>query len=58
MPLYKPRTAIKGQAIVEFLDEFTYLEDPTEEVTPKNVPTGLKQDVSTWVLYVDGSSNK
>ena len=56
--LYKPRTAIKGQSIVDFVAEFTYPEDPVEEVTPTSLPTGLKQEVPTWVLYVDESSNK
>ena len=29
--VYRPRTAIKGQAIADFIAEFTYLKDPIEE---------------------------
>ena len=56
--LYKPRKTIKGQAIADFLAEFTYPDDPAEKVTQTSLPTDLKQEVPTWVLYVDGSSNK
>ena len=49
---------IKGQAIADFLAEFTYSEDQVEEVTPISLPTDLKREVLTWVLYMDGSSNK
>ena len=56
--LCKPQAAIKGQTIEDFLAEFTYPEDLAEEVTPTSLPTGLKLEVPTWVLYVDGSSNK
>ena len=55
---YKPWTAIKGQALADFLVEFTYPEDPAEEFTPTSLPTNLKQEVLTWVLYVDRSTNK
>ena len=40
--LYKPRTAIKGQALADFLAEFTYPEDPAEELTPTSLSTDLK----------------
>jgi len=44
---YKPRTAIKGQALADFVVEFTGLPvDAVEEVQPVR-----------WKLYVDGSSN-
>jgi len=44
---YKPRTAIKGQALADFVAEFTGLPiDADEEVQPVR-----------WKLYVDGSSN-
>ena len=56
--LYKSRTAIKGQALADFLAEFTYLEDTAEDVTPTSLTTDLKQEVLTWVLYMDRSSNK
>jgi len=44
---YKPRMAIKGQALADFVAEFTGLPDLTEivEATPR------------WKLYVDGSAN-
>ena len=45
--LYKPRIAIKGQALADFLAKLTYPEDPTEEVTPTCLPTNLKQEVPT-----------
>ena len=51
---YKPQTAIKGQALANFLAEFTYIEDPIEEV----ILPDLQLAIPTQVLYVDGSSNK
>ena len=39
--LYKPGTAIKGQALVDFLVEFTYSENPAEEIIPTSLPTNL-----------------
>jgi hypothetical protein len=42
---YLPRTAIKGQALADFLVEFTNFPDPNK-VSKKNL----------WVIYVDGSS--
>ncbi|XP_024027555.1 uncharacterized protein LOC112093419 [Morus notabilis] len=45
---YKPRTAIKGQALADFVAEFTGL---PEEVELDDVPL-------RWKLYVDGSSNE
>ena len=53
-----PRTAIKGQALANFLVEFTYPEDPIEEAKPTLPLPDLKQEVLTWVLYMEGSSNK
>ncbi|XP_052197235.1 uncharacterized protein LOC127804415 [Diospyros lotus] len=44
---YKPRTAIKGQALADFIAEFTG-------------PTQVGEEASegpSWELYVDGSSN-
>ena len=48
---FKPRTAIKGQVLANFLAEFTAL---TEEVVEN---LGCVFDVPTWRLYVDGASN-
>ena len=39
--LYRPRTAVKGQALANFLVEFTYLEDPIDEVTLPDLPADL-----------------
>jgi hypothetical protein len=44
---YVSWNAIKGQALVDFLAEFTNMQEP--EVWPKD---------QTWVIYVDGSSTK
>ena len=55
--VYRPRTAIKYQALVDFLAEFTYLENPIEEPTQPNLPLELQASILTWVLYVDRFSN-
>ncbi|XP_024023768.1 uncharacterized protein LOC112092269 [Morus notabilis] len=44
---YKPWNAIKGQALADFVAEFTGLLDDAEEVN----------ETLRWKLYVDGSSN-
>ncbi|XP_024018662.1 uncharacterized protein LOC112090784 [Morus notabilis] len=44
---YKPRNAIRGQALADFVAEFTRLLDDAEEVN----------ETPRWKLYVDGSSN-
>nr|XP_027063201.1 uncharacterized protein LOC113689657 [Coffea arabica] len=49
---YEPRTAIKAQALADFLAELTFTEGPES--------TSAFAEVSTpflWILYVDGSSN-
>nr|XP_027067824.1 uncharacterized protein LOC113693491 [Coffea arabica] len=49
---YEPRTAIKAQALADFLAELTFTEGPES--------TSASAEVSTpppWTLYVDGSSN-
>ncbi|KAL5537985.1 hypothetical protein UlMin_045753 [Ulmus minor] len=49
--LFKPRTAIKGQALADFIAEFTY--QPTSlELAKELVPSPS----SLWHLYIDGSS--
>ena len=42
---YRPRTAIKGQIIANFIAEFTHNEDKGAEESP------------LWSIYMDGSSN-
>ncbi|PON72858.1 Ribonuclease H, partial [Parasponia andersonii] len=51
---FQPRTAIKGQALADFIAEFTY---------DVNLPTGVLEKPASdtsklWKLYVDGSSNE
>ena len=46
---YKPRTAIKGQILVDFIMEFTTATPPeTTQLTP---------DLPVWKLSVDGAAN-
>ncbi|KAL5578497.1 hypothetical protein UlMin_020196 [Ulmus minor] len=49
--LFKPRTAIKGQALADFIAEFTY--QPTSLESAKEL---VPSPSSLWHLYVDGSS--
>ena len=43
---YRPRTAIKGQIVADFIAEFTHDEDKGAEESP------------LWSIYTDGSSNR
>ena len=43
---YRPRTAIKGQVVTDFIAEFTHDEDKGAE------------ESSLWSIYTDGSSNR
>ncbi|XP_075649873.1 uncharacterized protein LOC142620384 [Castanea sativa] len=43
---YQPRTAVKGQVIVNFIGEFTFTEDQGAEEAPM------------WSIHTNGSSNK
>ena len=43
---YRPRTAIKGQVVVDFIAEFTHDEDKGAEESPQ------------WSVHTDGSSNR
>jgi hypothetical protein len=52
---YKPRTAIKGQVLVEFLAEFQY--DPSNPSLFVPAETQLNLDAKKWELFVDGASN-
>ncbi|KAL5576999.1 hypothetical protein UlMin_018698 [Ulmus minor] len=49
--LFKPRTTIKGQALADFIAEFTY--QPTSLESAKEL---VPSPSSLWHLYVDGSS--
>ena len=46
---YKPKTAIKGQVLADFVMEFTSIElaQTTHE----------KDDLQIWKLFIDGASN-
>nr|XP_023887899.1 uncharacterized protein LOC112000029 [Quercus suber] len=44
---YHPRTAIKAQALVDFIAEFTHLDEPS-----------LANMDETWVMQTDGSSSQ
>ncbi|KAL5568572.1 hypothetical protein UlMin_025147 [Ulmus minor] len=48
---FKPRTAIKGQALADFIAEFTYTPVMSEKLTTQT-------QNSQWKLYVDGSSTE
>ncbi|XP_027174611.1 uncharacterized protein LOC113774254 [Coffea eugenioides] len=49
---YEPRTAIKAQALADFLAELTFVEGQESTSAIAEVPTS-----HSWTLYVDGSSN-
>jgi len=46
---YHPRTAIKGQALADFIAEFTNRDDKMEE---------KDDEAANWNIFVDGASNK
>ena len=54
--------AIKAQALVDFIAEFTHDVAPDAEITLLKVETLEKQDheddLAKWKLFVDGSSNQ
>ena len=52
---YKPRIAIKGQVLVEFLAKFQY--DPSNPSLFVPTETQLDLDAKKWELFVDGASN-
>ncbi|KAI5323426.1 hypothetical protein L3X38_032498 [Prunus dulcis] len=65
---YKPRPAIRGQAVADFLSEFTEPQastatqlitkpnfSPSQDQTPSFSTLDLTQPI--WTLFVDGSSN-
>ena len=51
---FVPRPAIKGQALVDFIVEFTTPEDKR----PKEAPMIPTKKIPKWGLYVNGSSNE
>ena len=51
---FVPRPAIKGQALADFIAEFTTLEDKRL----KEAPVVSTTKIPKWRLYVDGSSNE
>ncbi|XP_058075767.1 uncharacterized protein LOC131224250 [Magnolia sinica] len=59
---YKPRVAIKGQAVAYFITEVTPQTDPmtvhvTKPIKAKTASPESAFDPIPWKLYVDGSSN-
>ena len=48
---FRPRTAIKGQAVADFIAEFALSKDE------KDRPSSSNTDLPKWKLYTDGSSN-
>jgi ribonuclease HI len=54
---YKPRTAIKGQVLVDFIAEFAPENNDilTGEEHPKDAERNLEK--KGWALYVDGAAN-
>ncbi|KAJ9547211.1 hypothetical protein OSB04_019754, partial [Centaurea solstitialis] len=51
---YKPRTAIKSQALADFVAEFS---PEVEQPSHDEINNVMIQDNQPWTLYVDGSSN-
>ena len=51
---FMPRPIIKGQALADFIAEFTTL----EEKRPEKAPTFPTAKIPKWGLYVDGSSSE
>ncbi|XP_038973062.1 uncharacterized protein LOC103706605 [Phoenix dactylifera] len=49
---YRPRPAIKAQALADFIVECTVPDEPEPELAPAEQTPN-----STWTLHVDGSSN-
>ena len=50
---YKPRTAVKGQVLVDFIVEFT----PSNTPASPTETTQLAPDLPIWRLSVDGAAN-
>ena len=52
---YQPRSAIKGQALADFIAECTRIPDLPDR---QDNATGQRENFPTWQLFVDGSSNE
>ena len=50
---YKPRTAVKGHVLIDFIVEFT----PSNTPAKPTETTQLAPDLPIWRLYVDGAVN-
>ena len=50
---YKPRMAVKGQVLLDFIVEFT----PSDTPAQPTETTQLATDLSIWRLSVDGAAN-
>ncbi|KAM2871475.1 hypothetical protein FF1_019111 [Malus domestica] len=59
---YQPKPAEKGQAVADFIADFTYPVDivstPKEVVSLPSEAQKIEPTASAWSLYVDGSSNQ
>ncbi|KAM2101861.1 hypothetical protein ACFX1T_000196 [Malus domestica] len=59
---YQPKPAEKGQAVADFIADFTYLVDivstPKAVVSLPSEAQKIEPTAPTWSLYVDGSSNQ
>ncbi|KAM1696492.1 hypothetical protein ACFXTN_028016 [Malus domestica] len=59
---YQPKPAEKGQAVEDFIADFTYPVDivstPKEMVSLPSEAQKIEPTAPTWSLYVDGSSNQ
>lgn len=53
---YRPRIAIKGQVVVDFILEFTNIDPPEPPPTVNTTPEEV--DPHSWTLNVNGSSRK
>nr|XP_027066312.1 uncharacterized protein LOC113692140 [Coffea arabica] len=55
---YEPRTAIKAQALADFLAELTFdeVKEPIPSTTPVTAEVAIAE-LQRWILHVDGSSN-
>ncbi|KAM2869748.1 hypothetical protein FF1_017623 [Malus domestica] len=59
---YQPKPAEKGQAVADFIADFTYPVDiistPKEVVSLPSEAQKIEPTAPAWSLYVDGSSNQ
>ncbi|KAM2349237.1 hypothetical protein ACFX1X_012766 [Malus domestica] len=59
---YQSKPAEKGQAVADFIDDFTYPVDivstPKKVVSLPSKAQKIEPTAPAWSLYVDGSSNQ